>query len=114
MIIVSQQMSEGSAIGVLWWFLWSLNIGLHNNKIRYQLLPLLLFSILMGIRLSYLPFGFGLLFLWWFDYKRDKDLIRLAGFIFLAVLFQMIWIVALFMTEGSLTGFFKLRINFFT
>jgi hypothetical protein len=68
MIIVNQPMSEGSAIGVLWWF----------------------------------------------DYKRNKDSIRLAGFVFLAVLFQMIWVVALIMTEGSLTGFFKLRINFFT
>ncbi|WP_226535748.1 hypothetical protein [Fictibacillus halophilus] len=114
MILVSQPMSEGSAIGVLWWFLWSLNIGLHNNKIRYQLLPLFLFSILMGIRLSYLPFGFGLLFLWWFDYKRNKDSIRLILFIFLAVLFQMIWVVALIMTEGSLNGFIKLSLAFVT
>jgi hypothetical protein len=112
MILVSQPMSEGSAIGVLWWFLWSLVIGLHNNKIRYQLLPLVLFSILMGIRLSYLPFGVGLLFLWWFDYKRNKDSIRLTLFIFLAVLFQMIWVVALIMTEGSLTGFIKLSMAF--
>ncbi|MFD1358806.1 hypothetical protein ACFQ4X_12885 [Fictibacillus halophilus] len=114
MILVSQPMSEGAAIGVLWWFLWNLMIGFDNNKIRYQLLPLLLFSILMGIRLSYLPLGIGLLFLWWFDYKRNKDSIRLAGFILLAVLFQMIWVVALIMTEGSLDGFMKLSMAFVT
>lgn len=114
MILVSQPMSEGAAIGVLWWFLWSLMIGFDNNKIRYQLLPLLLFSILMGIRLSYLPLGIGLLFLWWFDYKRNKDSIRLAGFILLAVLFQMIWVIALIMTEGSLDGFIKLSMAFVT
>jgi hypothetical protein len=114
MILASQPMSEGAAIGGLWWFLWSLKVGLHKNKLRFQLLPLLLFSILMGIRLSYLPFGFGLLFLWWFDYKRNKDLIRLSGFMFLAVLFQMVWVVALIMTEGSLEGFIKLSMAFVT
>ncbi|MBY6036809.1 glycosyltransferase family 39 protein [Fictibacillus nanhaiensis] len=114
MILVNQPMSEGAALGVLWWFLWSLLCGIDSSKLRYQLLPLMFFSILMGIRLSYLPFGFGLLFLWWFDYERNKDRVRLMGFIVLAFLFQLVWVVALIMTEGSLIGFIKLSMAFVT
>ncbi len=57
MLIVSQPMSEGSALALLWWYVWSLERALHSDRVHVQWLPLLLFSIMLGIRLSYIPLG---------------------------------------------------------
>ncbi|PLR66405.1 hypothetical protein [Bacillus sp. UMB0893] len=111
-ILSAQPMSEGAAIGVLWWYLWAVYLAFNKKAIWMKLLPLFLFSILMGIRLSYAPFGLAIVFLWIKDYKESKSMKRIAAFALAAVLFQSIWIAGLIMNEGSLAGFIKLSYGF--
>lgn len=111
-VLSAQPMSEGAAIGVLWWYLWAVYLAFKKNSIWMKLLPLFLFSLLMGIRLSYAPFGLAIVFLWIQDYKESKNMKRIAVFAFAAVLFQSIWIAGLIMSEGSLPGFIKLSYGF--
>lgn len=109
MLIVSQPMSEGSALAVLWWYVWSLQRALHSDRIDMQLLPLWLFSVMLGIRLSYVPFGIGILYVWW---KRKYRVKQLLLYSLVAIAFQFIWISAVAATEG--TGFWHLALSFTT
>ncbi|WP_461200159.1 nucleoporin-interacting protein [Anoxybacillus sp. TBDG-1] len=109
MLIVSQPMSEGSALAVLWWYVWSLQRALHSDRIDMQLLPLWLFSVMLGIRLSYIPFGIGILYVWW---KRAYRFKKLLLYSFVAIAFQFIWIMAVATTEGE--GFWQLALSFTT
>ncbi|MFZ3588380.1 nucleoporin-interacting protein [Bacillus sp. DJP31] len=113
-ICVTQSMSEGAAIGLLWWYLWSLIKANQSHNVYVKILPLFLFSLLLGVRLSYFPFGVGILLLWWNDWKSKRIHSRrqLVGFIILAILFQFIWIMGVAMSEGSLIGFIKLSYEF--
>ncbi|XEC96577.1 nucleoporin-interacting protein [Paenibacillus tarimensis] len=116
-IISSQPMSEGTALAVLWWYLWSLNKGYENQKTVYQILPLLLFSILMGVRLSYAVFGVGILLLWLADWKRRSGRLiwsRFAGYAVIAAGFQAIWIAGLAYSEGGLKPLIQLATGFTT
>jgi hypothetical protein len=108
-LIVTQPMSEGAAIAVLWWYIWSLERALHSSKWSSQLLPLFLFSVMVGIRLSYFPFGVGILYVWW---KTFRDFKRVALYFLLACLFQFFWIGAVAATEGGITNFIKLALSF--
>lgn len=114
-ILSSQPMSEGAALCVLWWYLWSLYLANKRRTWIFGILPLFLFSILMGIRLSYFIFGIGILYLW----IREKDFYtrkiywtRILSFLLLSVLFQMIWVTGLVMSEGSWIGFIELAFHF--
>ncbi|KFZ42447.1 nucleoporin-interacting protein [Anoxybacillus flavithermus] len=109
MLIVSQPMSEGSALAILWWYVWSLQRALHSDRVDVQLLPLWLFSVMLGIRLSYIPFGIGILYVWWKRAYRPKKLLLYS---FGAVAFQFIWIMAVATTEGE--GFWQLALSFTT
>ena len=109
MLIVSQPMSEGSALALLWWYVWSLEQALRSDRVHVQWLPLLLFSIMLGIRLSYIPFGVGILYVWW---KRRYRLKQLLLYSLAAVAFQFIWISAVAATEGE--GFWQLAFSFVT
>ncbi|MFS1514490.1 hypothetical protein VQL36_18980 [Chengkuizengella sp. SCS-71B] len=112
-LISVEPMSEGAAIAVLWWYLWSINYSLSNKSFLISLVPLLLFSILMGIRLSYLVFGIGILLLWWTKLKRQDYTMKWFGFqVFFFGLFQSIWVLGLVVSEGSLSGFIELALSF--
>nr|WP_221248161.1 nucleoporin-interacting protein [Anoxybacillus mongoliensis] len=108
-LIVSQPMSEGSALAVLWWYVWSLQRAIHSDRLYAQLLPLWLFSVMLGIRLSYVPFGIGILYVWW---KRKYRVKQLLLYSLVAIAFQFIWISAVAATEG--TGFWQLALSFTT
>ncbi|MBW7650738.1 nucleoporin-interacting protein [Anoxybacillus sp. ST4] len=109
MLMVSQPMSEGSALAVLWWYVWSLERALRSDHIRVQLLPLLLFSVMLGMRLSYIPFAVGILYVWW---KRKYRFKQILLYSLAALMFQFVWIVAVAVTEGA--GFWQLALSFTT
>ncbi|NBI30042.1 hypothetical protein [Chengkuizengella marina] len=114
-LISVEPMSEGAAIAVLWWYVWSINYSLSNKGFLISLVPLFFFSILMGIRLSYLAFGIGIVLLWWVKFKRqDYTLISVALQLLFFVLFQSIWVIGLVVSEGSLRGFIELALSFTT
>ncbi|MEW9672376.1 glycosyltransferase family 39 protein [Ammoniphilus sp. 3BR4] len=114
-ILTSQPMSEGSALSVLWWYLWSLYLANKHRTWLTQILPLFLFSILMGIRLSYFVFGVGIIYLW---IKERRALQgqgywqRWAVYFILAICFQLVWVTGLVMSEGSWSGFLELSFQF--
>jgi hypothetical protein len=114
-IMSTESMSEASAISVLWWYLWSLQ-QTGEKQTKNLLLPLLLFSLLMGIRLSYIPFGLGIIFL--FLSKRGLFSSKISYSIYiirqliLALIFQLIWVFGLVVTEGSIVNFLSLSMQF--
>src|SRR3954467_5753972 len=57
LVTVNQPMSEGAGLAALWWYFWSIERAVRKNGHLGDWLPLILFSVLLGIRLSYLPFG---------------------------------------------------------
>lgn len=114
-ILSSQPMSEGSALSVLWWYLWSLYLANKRRSWLTQLAPLFLFSILMGIRLSYFIFGVGIIYLWYKEkgyYQGKAFWTRMMTFISVAVICQLIWVTGLVMSEGSWMGFIELAFHF--
>ncbi|CAM3946068.1 Glycosyltransferase RgtA/B/C/D-like domain-containing protein [Mesobacillus thioparans] len=113
LIIVNQPMSEGAALAAFWWFFWSVAAAESKASGKWLLLPLFLFSVLLGIRLSYIPMGIGLIYL--FYKKWTKQELTMPGIIKYAViagLFQLIWVGGLIMTEGSLSNFLELAFGF--
>jgi hypothetical protein len=112
MVIAGQPMSDGAALAVLWWYFWSIELARKRDAWWIQLLPLALFSLLMGIRLSYAPFAVAILFLWYEDWKKHRSAFRIGCFLTSAAFFQLIWITAVAATEGSFQSFFKLAISF--
>ena len=70
MVIVNQPISEGAALAALWWYFWSIHWAMKDQGIGVNSLPPLFLSILLGIRLSYLPFAIGLLFLFYKKWKK--------------------------------------------
>ncbi|OZM57907.1 hypothetical protein CIB95_06005 [Lottiidibacillus patelloidae] len=111
-LLSGQAMSEAAAIGVLWWFLWSVSISLKSKSIFVRLLPALLFSLLLGIRLSYLPFGIALLFIWFKEWKETRQAIRIILHLVFALLCQLVWVLALAYSEGGIVPFIELSLAF--
>ncbi|QED46041.1 hypothetical protein [Cytobacillus dafuensis] len=113
MVMVNQPISEGAALAALWWYLWSLHLAMKGKGVGINILPPLLLSILLGIRLSYLPFAVGLLLLFYKKWKNGdftfKQIVRYSIF---AIMCQLIWVGALVFSEGSVKGFVKLSLAF--
>ncbi|MFC5774603.1 hypothetical protein [Ectobacillus antri] len=109
-VLATQAMSEGTALAILWWYIWSLYIARAKAAFWCQVIPLFLFAILMGIRVSYIPFGAGLFWLWHTDWKRRGA--KVLFLVVLAGLMQFIWIGALVWNTGGLDGFLKLAFGF--
>jgi hypothetical protein len=114
-IMSTESMSEATAISVLWWYLWGLQRA-KENKTTNILLPLLLFSVLMGVRLSYIPFGSGIVLLILskrklFTLKKNFYIYTVKQLMF-AAMFQVIWVFGLAATEGSLGNFLSLSLQF--
>lgn len=112
-LMVNQPMSEGAAIAVLWWYVWSIHVAWKKQSFWSQVIPLFLLSILLGIRLSYLPFSIGVLFLLYKLWKEKQLLLKdMVPLVLLAVLFQLLWVSGVALTEGGFVGFMKLALSF--
>lgn len=115
-VMSAQPMSEAAGIAVLWWFLWSVGQALDDSASKWsQIGPPFFFSLLMGIRLSFFPFGLALAVLWRVQVRQSsagKRWIVLARHAAIACLFQLIWVAGLVGSEGSIPGFFKLAFAF--
>lgn len=113
LITVNQPMSEGAGLAALWWYFWSIQRAVRQEGRKGDWLPLVLFSILLGIRLSYLPFGVGLIYLFWVKWKKKEYTPKqLSIRILFAMLLQLIWVAGLVVSEGSIQGFLKLSLAF--
>jgi hypothetical protein len=113
-VITTQPMSEGTAIAILWWYLWSIQVALERRSFVWGIVPLFWFGLLMGVRLSFIPFSAGLLWLWYADWKRNRSHFgkRLAANLVIAVFFQLVWISGLVFSEGGIVGFIELSKGF--
>ncbi|MFZ3579043.1 hypothetical protein [Virgibacillus sp. DJP39] len=115
-VLSTDPMSEAAAVAVLWWFIWSLRVAKEKPVFWISVVPLVFFSILMGIRLSYIPFGIGILLLWYSYHKHFSEWFAFVRFIFLqviiAALLQFIWIGGLIMSAGGLSAFIELAVGF--
>jgi Dolichyl-phosphate-mannose-protein mannosyltransferase len=111
LVTVNQAMSEGAGLAALWWYFWSIERAVLRKGRLGDWLPLVFFSLLLGIRLSYLPFGVGLIYLFWKKWK-EYTLKQLSIRIVFAMIFQLIWVAGLIFSEGSILGFVKLSLAF--
>ncbi|MBT2693108.1 glycosyltransferase family 39 protein [Bacillus sp. ISL-55] len=113
LIIVNQPMSEGAALAAFWWYFWSIAAAESRPAGKWMLLPLFLFSILLGIRLSYIPMGIGLVYLIYRKWaKREIALGGVVKYVLIAGLFQLIWVGALVISEGGIVNFLELAFGF--
>ncbi|PFA61863.1 hypothetical protein CN378_22015 [Bacillus sp. AFS015802] len=112
-LMVNQPMSEGAAIGVMWWYIWSLVAAHERSHNGYLILPLFLFSLLLGIRLSYLVLGLGILLVL---YRKWKDGVmksmEIPLYLLVAILFQLLWISGISISEGGYGSFLRLALSF--
>ncbi|WP_214850015.1 hypothetical protein [Exiguobacterium sp. s138] len=99
-------MSDGLALGVLCWFMWSVEQARYN---RFRLLPYLLFGLLMATRLSYAPFGIILLFLLW-QVRRDPW--QWVSEIAVLLLAQLAWLLPVAFSVGGPASFAQLSLSF--
>lgn len=110
----SRPMSECAGIAALWWYVWSVREAADkpNSFLRHGV-AILMFSLLMGIRLSFFPFGAALVLLWVVQYRSlagnaARRWIRLMLSLIAAGAAQLVWVGGLVMSEGTLQGFWKL------
>ncbi|MFZ3579950.1 hypothetical protein [Virgibacillus sp. DJP39] len=115
-IMSTEPLSEGAAVAIVWWFLWSLKQARKHPTFISSITPLFLFSILMGTRLSYLPIGIGILLLWIYYRKFFKTntlyMIFIAQQVGIALLFQLVWIMGLVSSTGGIAAFIELASGF--
>lgn len=116
-LMSSRPMSECAGMALLWWFLWSIRFAIDRpgSLLRHSL-ALLMFGFLMGTRLSFFPYGLALVPLWYGIWKYGargwRRWLRLGCSALAALLFQLLWIAGLVLSEGTLAGFWKLSIAF--
>ncbi|SDO04101.1 hypothetical protein SAMN04487897_107167 [Paenibacillus sp. yr247] len=116
-LMSSRPMSECAGMALLWWFLWSIRYAMERqgSLLRHGL-ALLMFGFLMGTRLSFFPFGLALLSLWYAIWQQGaggwRRWLRLGYSALAALLFQLLWVAGLVLSEGTLTGFWKLSLAF--
>ncbi|MBS8265132.1 hypothetical protein DYI25_11825 [Mesobacillus boroniphilus] len=113
LIIVNQPMSEGAALAAFWWYFWSIAAAESRPSGKWMLLPLFLFSVLLGIRLSYISMGIGLVYLLYRKWaKHELSLTGVFKYVVIAALFQSIWVGGLIISEGGLVNFLELAFGF--
>ncbi|NOU62710.1 hypothetical protein GC096_01450 [Paenibacillus sp. LMG 31461] len=116
-LMSSRPMSECAGMAMLWWFLWSIRFAMDRpHAVMRHGLALLMFSFLMGIRLSFFPYGLALVPLWYSLWQqgatRWRRWLRVGGSALAAGLFQLIWVAGLVLSEGNVAGFWKLSLAF--
>ncbi|TJY41895.1 glycosyltransferase family 39 protein [Cohnella pontilimi] len=110
-------MSEGAALAILWWYLWTLVRVCEKGTGGRWLAAAFMFGLLMGTRLSYAPFGLGLLLVWILAWREREVSLRLrysrailwAG---AAAAFQLLWVAGLAAAEGGIRGTMVLMAGF--
>ena len=109
-------MSESAGIAVLWWYLWCWWRAMERRTWLSAILALFLFGVLMGVRLSFVPFGLSLVWLlgvrcadWRYEGKR---LLPRVTVVLLAGGFQLLWVAGLALSEGGFVGFAELAAAF--
>ncbi|MGO4270479.1 hypothetical protein AB4Z22_11610, partial [Paenibacillus sp. TAF58] len=113
----SRPMSECAGMAFLWWFLWSIRFAMDRpgSMLRHGL-ALLMFGFLMGTRLSFFPFGLALVPLWYGIWQHCTSgmqrWLKLGCSALVALLFQLLWVAGLVLSEGTVTGFWKLSLAF--
>ena len=110
-------MSEAAGIAMLWWYLLSWWRAMERLSWSASWLALFLFSLLMGIRLSFVPFGISvvwLLVMLIMKWRRQKQLLlpRIVWFVAIAVGLQLMWVAGLALSEGGFVGFAELAAAF--
>ncbi|WP_273850984.1 hypothetical protein [Guptibacillus spartinae] len=114
-VLTVQPMSEASAVAVLWWYMWSLQQAFKKHSAVRVIISSFIFSLLLGIRLSYIPFGIGLVLLFIHRKKNYTTKQYVSFLIFqmlLAAIFQLIWIGGLAVSEGGVAAFLQLALGF--
>jgi hypothetical protein len=115
-VMTVQAMSEGAAIPVLWWYLWSMHRAVILKTKDAAVLPILLFAILMGIRLSYIGFGVGIVYYWfvyWKESGNSSEKVKAIAFhLILLILSQGVWLSALAANAGSLKTLLQIAFGF--
>ncbi|KFN02250.1 hypothetical protein D0U04_18410 [Bacillus clarus] len=109
-ILVTQSMSEGAALAIVWWYIWSIERAFRTKNFQAQFWPFFFFALLMGIRLSYAPLGIALLLLLWQQWYEEKW--RCSILLCTAILSQLVWIGALVWNIGGITGLWKISFGF--
>jgi hypothetical protein len=110
-------MSEGAALAILWWYLWTLvRLSERRTDVRW-LAAAFVFGLLMGNRLSYAPFGLGLLLIWaagWRDTELSvrRRTARALLWACTAIAFQMLWLAGIAAAEGGISGTMALMAGF--
>ncbi|NOU84496.1 hypothetical protein GC102_01715 [Paenibacillus sp. LMG 31460] len=116
-LMSSRPMSECAGMALLWWFLWSIRFAMDRpgSMLRHGL-ALLMFGFLMGTRLSFFPYGLALVPLWYgiwqYGARGWQRWLRMGCSALAALLFQLLWIAGLVLSEGTLAGFWKLSLAF--
>ncbi|MCA1057826.1 hypothetical protein LCL96_02715 [Rossellomorea aquimaris] len=112
-LMVNQPMSEGAALGMMWWYIWSLVFAKEKSHNAYLILPLFLFSLLLGIRLSYLVLGIGILMVIYSKWKSGMlKVLDMLVYILIAILFQLLWVSGISISEGGYGSFLRLALSF--
>ena len=107
-VLSATGMSDGLALGVLCWFVWSVE---RARQGQFRLLPYLLFGLLMATRLSYAPFGIILLFLLW---QSRRDAWQFVSETAVLLLAQLAWLLPVAFSVGGPASFAQLSLSFVT
>lgn len=107
-VLSATGMSDGLALGVLCWFVWSVERARQGH---FRLLPYLLFGLLMATRLSYAPFGIVLLFLLW---QVRRDAWQVVSEMAVLLLAQLAWLLPVAFSVGGPASFAQLSLSFVT
>ncbi|KGX93437.1 hypothetical protein N781_10315 [Pontibacillus halophilus JSM 076056 = DSM 19796] len=104
-------MSEGMALSVVIWLIWSIDRLQAGKHVAHAFLPAIFFALLMGVRVSYLPLGIGLLWVWKWVYK-NVGATMLFIHIGVSVSLQFIWVGGLIQSLGGLSSFWFVASQF--
>ncbi|WP_349408076.1 hypothetical protein [Pseudalkalibacillus sp. SCS-8] len=112
-VMSTQPMSEASAVGIFIWFLWGVDCAVRKpDKHGYVVFSSFLFSLLMGIRVSYFPLGIVLIPLWWKRWRQLKRKSIVWMDLLLFTFFQFLWVLGLILSTGGFGAFVELSISF--
>ena len=115
LLLTAQPMSEAAALAVIWWYIWGIFVAYERKSLLFKMIPLFFYSILLGTRLSYIMFGIGIIWLWWDElksYQGKERINRISLQIIAAISFQLIWVMALIISEGSVENFLNIAVGF--
>ncbi|CAM3455092.1 hypothetical protein GCM10009865_34940 [Aeromicrobium ponti] len=113
-VMTGQPMSEGAALAIIPWYLWSLSAAMKKNQVGIGIIPAILLGLILGVRLSYAVFAAGLIFQWLNLFQRHgkKAVPKILLYCFIAVMAQLVWVSALAFNTGGFVYLFQLAFGF--